>query len=71
MPRNGDGLTEAQRRVWRRLGPAGRIHLAPEMSEETRRIALAGLQARHPELGAEELQRVLVRRLYAIGPARP
>lgn len=61
---------EAQRNVWRRLGPAGRVRLAIEISEDIRRVALAGLKARHPALGAAELRRILVQRLYGVDPAR-
>jgi hypothetical protein len=53
-----------QREVWRRIGPAARIRLAIEMSEEARRIALAGARSRAPTLSDAELRRWQLRSLY-------
>jgi hypothetical protein len=40
--------------VYRRLGAARRIELAAEMSEDARRVSLAGIGARHPGYGPQE-----------------
>jgi len=70
---SGDTAPEAaevQRAVHRRLGPARRAELAFEMSEEARRVSVAGLRARDPSLSAEEararvLRQILGDALYA------
>jgi hypothetical protein len=56
---------EAQRAVWREMGPVGRLRLALQMSDEARAFTLAGLAARHPGLNARSLQHLLADRLYA------
>ncbi len=55
-----------QREVWRRMGPAARIRLAMEMSEEARRIALAGARSREPALSDAELRWRQLRSLYGL-----
>lgn len=52
--------TEAQRRI----GGAGRLRIAIEMSELTRQLARAGLRTRRPELDEEHLDAELIRELY-------
>jgi hypothetical protein len=52
-----------QRLAQRRLGPAGRVELAFEMSEQARAISIAGAMAREPGLGPEEARARLLRRL--------
>ncbi len=54
---------EVQREAQRRLGPAGRVELAFEMSEQAREISIAGAMAREPGLGPEEARARLLRRL--------
>ena len=54
---------EAQLAAWRRLGPAGRVELAWELTEFARESSLAGLLARNPTLSREEACRLLLRRL--------
>lgn len=49
---------DVQREVWRRLGPEGRVQLVLEMSDALRRLALAGITDRHPDLD----ERAVVRR---------
>jgi hypothetical protein len=49
---------------WRRLGPAGRVALAIEMSDETRAIALAGLRRREPDLDDRAARMRLLRALF-------
>lgn len=68
--RRGDTTDDAravQLDVLRKLGPAGRMRLAAEMSEEARRIAIEGERRRHPELSAAEAKSVVLRRMW--GPA--
>jgi hypothetical protein len=55
---------EAQLAAARRLGPAGRVRLAVEMSEDARRIAVEGERRRHPELTAAEARLAVLRRLW-------
>ncbi len=54
---------EAQLAAWRRLGPAGRVELAWELTEFARESSLAGLLARNPTLSREDGRRMLLRRL--------
>ena len=50
----------AQMRVYRRIGPAGRVRLAMQMSEEARALALEGIRRRHPDYQTDELQTALL-----------
>jgi len=50
----------AQMGVYRRIGPAGRVRLAMQMSEEARELALEGIRRRHPEYRNDELQTALL-----------
>jgi len=52
---------EAQLRAYRRLGPAGRARVAGKLSAETRELTRAGIRARHPEYGDEEVESALRR----------
>lgn len=54
--------------IFRRMTTEERLHLALEMSESLRNIALAGLRSRRPELDADELARELMRIMYGIVP---
>jgi HEPN domain-containing protein len=54
---------DAQRAAWRRLGPARRVELAFEMSEQAREISIRGALAREPGLAPEEARARLLRRL--------
>jgi hypothetical protein len=49
-----------------RLGPEGRLRVAVELSEETRRIAVEGVMRRHPDYD-EARARLSVARLL-VGP---
>ena len=63
--RDTDATSHAvQIAVYRRIGPVGRARLAAEMAAETRQIARAGIRARHPEYGPDELNLALSRLLY-------
>jgi hypothetical protein len=67
----------AQLMAWRRMGPARRVELAADMSEEARRVTMSGIRSRHPEYTAEELRNAMLRlvlgdELYvAAWPGRP
>jgi hypothetical protein len=61
---------EAQMRVYRRLTPDARVRLAFEMSEEVRRVALEGIDARHPEYDDTQRRRALFRLLLGDDLAR-
>jgi hypothetical protein len=53
----------AQRAAQRALGPAGRVVLAFEMSEQARAIAIQGAVAREPGLSPEQARVRLLRRI--------
>jgi hypothetical protein len=55
---------EAQLAAARRLGPAGRVRVAVEMSEDARRISFEGERRRHPELTVAEARLAVLRRLW-------
>ena len=62
----GDTAAAARRvqcAALRALGPARRVELALEMSEQARAIATEGIMARHPGLGPEQARARLLRRL--------
>jgi hypothetical protein len=61
---------EAQASIQRRLGPEGRLKVAMEMSEIARRLARAGLRARHPELAQGALDARLIRDHYGFDIGR-
>lgn len=52
--------------VLRRLGPARRLELACEMSEEARAVTMAGIRARHPGVSDQEATDRLIQIL--LGP---
>lgn len=54
---------DVQRAVQRRLGPARRVELAFEMSEQARALSIQGAIAREPGLAPEEARARLLRRL--------
>jgi hypothetical protein len=59
-----DAAREAQIAAARRLTPSERMELAAQMSEETRRIAIAGERRRHPELTDDEARQAVLRRVW-------
>ena len=67
----------AQHMAHRSLGPAGRVRIALEMSDEAREVSRAGIRARHPEYDHEEVESALLRLIYgdelfrAAWPSRP
>jgi hypothetical protein len=54
---------EVQLAALRALGPARRVELALEMSDQARAVSLAGLLAREPELSPEQARARLLRRI--------
>jgi hypothetical protein len=54
----------AQEEAYRRIGEAGRLHAALELSDLTHSFALAGMRARNPELSEEEALHALASLLY-------
>ena len=54
----------AQLAVLRRLGPAERVRVAAELSEDVRRIAFEAEQRRHPELSAAEARQAVLDRIW-------
>lgn len=57
---------ELQLSIQRRLGPAGRLKLAVQMSDLARKLARAGLRARKPELGEAAVDALLLREHYGV-----
>jgi hypothetical protein len=55
---------EARLAALRRLGAAGRLSLAAEVSEDARRISIDGERRRRPELSEAEARRAVLRRLW-------
>ncbi len=54
---------DAQLAIYRRMTPHDRVALAIQMSEEARRIAAAGIHARHPEYDGDQVRLALLRLL--------
>ena len=63
--------------AYRRLGAAGRIRLAAQLSADTRELTRAGIRARHPAYRDDEVELALRRILYGdalfrkVWPDRP
>ena len=55
---------EAQVIAARRLGPAGRLRAAAELSEDVRRISVEGVLRRHPGYSYEQARREVLRRVW-------
>jgi hypothetical protein len=58
----------AQRQAHEKMGPAGRLKVALELSELAHQLALSGIHKRHPEYTREQAVAALVTTLY--GKAR-
>jgi hypothetical protein len=54
---------QAQLAALRRAGAAGRVRLAAELCEDTRRIVSEAVRRRHPDFGEAEVRRALLRTL--------
>lgn len=62
MPRPRDTSPDAWARqfeAYRSIGPEARLRLALEMSEDVRRLALAGIRHRHPDWPEAKAQAAL------------
>lgn len=60
----GDTSFEAarmQHRVYRRLAPQQRLTMACQMSDAARKIAAAGVRARHPDYADREIELAVIR----------
>ena len=55
---------EAQVIAARRLGHAGRLKAAAELSEDLRRISVEGVLRRHPEYSFDQARREVLRRVW-------
>ena len=53
----------------RRLGPAGRLRSALELSNLARAFMIAGIRKRNPELSEKEAIEIVVKHLYLTGNA--
>lgn len=65
-PDSAPDALAVQREVWHRMGPAARVRLALEISEEMRRVSFAGARARLGALSEVELRRRQLQSLYGI-----
>jgi len=50
--------------AYRRMGPAGRLKVALELSDFVRMLAIAGIRRRQPECTREQAVEALARQLY-------
>lgn len=55
---------DIQRRIWKRMGPEGRVRLALRMSDEMREISIAGVRARNPDMSFSEARDDVLRRMW-------
>jgi hypothetical protein len=53
-----------QEEAYRRLGKAGRLKIAFELSDLVRALAKAGIRKRNPEYTEEQVMRLLTHQLY-------
>ena len=60
------GSAAMQQESYRQMGPAGRFHVAAELSNFVRELARAGIRKRYPEYTAEEVSRQLVWNVYRV-----
>ena len=52
---------EAQRQMFRDLGPEGRVRVAFEMSDEAREIVADGVRSRHPDYDESRVRLAVLR----------
>ena len=48
---------DVQRQVYLQLGPSARLAIMFRLTDTVRRLALAGIRARHPEYNEEQVRR--------------
>ena len=53
-----------------RIGPAGRVAVAVDLSESVRAIQVAGIEASHPEWTPAEVMRHVISTQYGLNPPR-
>jgi hypothetical protein len=58
------GAHAVQRDIYRRLSGRGRIAIAFRLSDAVRRIACAGIRARHPEYSDEQIRLAHARLMF-------
>jgi hypothetical protein len=56
---NDAKIAAVQAVAWRRLGPAGRLRVAAEMSDDTRRVAAEKIRKSNPSYSEDEVRRAL------------
>ena len=59
-----DAAARVQREVFRRMGPAGRLRAAVEMSEFLRTEVESGIRARHPDWDDRDVRGEMLRLFY-------
>jgi hypothetical protein len=57
-------LDARQVKIWREMGPAGRLRLAFQMHQFALKIVRTTERRRHPDLSAEELNWRVIRRMH-------
>ena len=71
-PRDNEAKISAVQAVaWRRLGSAGRLRVAADMSDDTRRIAVERIKKLHPEMSDDDVLRTLARAFGGSDDERP
>lgn len=67
MPRDTSAQAWAQQlAALERIGPAGRVAVAVDLSESVRAIQLAGIEASHPEWTGAEVMHHLIATQYGL-----
>jgi hypothetical protein len=61
-----DEASAVQEAAYRQIGPAGRFHIAAELTNVTRDLARAGIRRRNPDLTPDQVARELTRYLYGV-----
>lgn len=69
-PRHNDAKIAAVQAVaWRRLGVAGRMRVAADMSDDTRRVHADRIRKSNPSYSEDDVRRALAKALYGEMPA--
>jgi hypothetical protein len=64
------GAHDAQREVYLRMGGAGRIAVMYRLNDAVRRLAMAGIRARHPAYDEDQVRRAYGRLVLGDAAAR-
>jgi len=67
-PDTSEPIAKLQEEAYVRMGEAGRLRVALELSDLAHSFALAGTKQRHPHLTDEEARRLLATTLYGCAP---